>query len=151
MTPPDDLAVGDWVVVYDVQLPEIDYGDTCSQNSKGPIPPVTGEPFCILAINLPFVGVTNGSMKTAFDVRTTQLRKVDDEYSSVMNSFVNDMEWDYENGKFIPISDALVEEDRTCPYCSEELMRVETKEKWRYICTNSDCKVAQEGVEIYLP
>lgn len=168
MTKIDDLSLGDWVVVTSIrpqdtkdstssflngEPPSFAYGTIDPTENYRAIAPVNGCPLQIIAIGLPFVGVTSGDGKTALDVREVTLQKVSLDYAAMMNVLVND--WDAEEvqtpegtyTRFIPdlgeeIPPPIPDDPQTiCPGCEEKyhLQYSVSSREWSYACLTPGC------------
>ena len=175
MTKIDDLSVSDWIVITDV----FDDEDTTQYDNPqgtwvwGQFRPNTvedvplnervgGEPLCILAIGLPFIGVTNGEQRFAIDIRRTAVQKVPDEYGAVMCRINKDVYYDEGSNTFVPSppseeenvgegacwryagpasnSESVESGMCYCPRCGEKMAERLFNEQWIKICQNPECR-----------
>lgn len=115
-----------------------------------------GIPYYILAIDVPFVGVTDGcSLKASIDIRRVQIRKVSDRYAEMMNRFTSDFGWT-DDGRVIPVpdkeefstsKDSSPSEDSPTCYCYYCGTKTEPQQapsfapgSIAYVCPNQSCR-----------
>jgi len=93
---PDDFKVGQWIAVTDVYEKMVQRFDEWGysyrtvfdrMNQYAPVP-VNGQPLKIVAINLPFIAVSDGTHRFPLDVRSANFVKLDSKYVKAMEDAV---------------------------------------------------------------
>lgn len=102
---------------------------------------LTGVPLKVLAVEPPFVCITDGETREAIDIRRWQIRKVSRAYVRAMSSSAE------EDAKAFQVRGPRPKPDpKACPRCSERLverMKAGKKPVWVITCRNCGLEVTK--------
>lgn len=150
MISPDDLKVKQWVVItrdYNDQLKEFNDRPFIVRSEDSL---VDGTPLQILAINLPFLAVTDGIIRKSIDVRHVDLKKANRKYVDLMKRKRKKYQLDFSDAQNFCNNHIIdhVDEDEIkkekkrkddmrgkCPECGEKLVNKRTESgEWIMFC-----------------
>lgn len=133
MVKPDDLRVNQWLVITASEEELLSpFGELVTVRNRM----VTGVPYKVLAISLPFVSVTDGNYRLVFDTRHVTFTKA-------TTSYANSLRGAKPTSRGLKLPEPKKEKDkstkkeRACPNCGENLVerRIDIG-SWVFACNH---------------
>lgn len=137
-TPVDDLAVGQWIAITDMQEEQPDWSPFAMFRPQPRH--VTGQPLKIVAMSLPFLAVTDGMRRFPIDVREVKVKKLEPRYVKAMKASQKDWEPERTTRSAFTVAEPEKPKEKSkgmnglCPVCESRLIQRKTDGEWFLAC-----------------